>query len=147
MSSEGDDAVIEAKPGLRKYDGETITHVMPQGTYVIGTKYDDGDPGDAWGVGYYLESFQVPGGEIRHRIIGNDGTYLYGPKGFKVVRAGLDPDVGRWLVENCAVLEKSPPGSINLWGMLTDLAFSVRDRAETGSAGIGESESPDSQSP
>lgn len=131
--------MIEAKPDLRKYDGEIITHVMPKGSYVLGTKYDDGDPGDAWGVGYYLESFQMsPDEPVRHRVIGNDGAYLYGPKGFEVIRAGLRPDVGRWLVENAAALEKSPPGSVNLWGMLTDLAFSDRDDAETGGAGNNE---------
>lgn len=133
--------MVEAKPGLRKYDGEIITHVLPQGSYVLGTKYTDGDPGDAWGVGYYLESFQFGTNEIRHRIIGNDGNYLYGPKGFKVIRAGLREDVGRWLVENSAVLEKSPPGSINLWTMLTNLAFGIgesAETAETGAAGMDE---------
>jgi hypothetical protein len=133
--------MVEEKPGLRKYDGEIIEHVMPKGSYVLGTKYSDGDPGDAWGVGYYLESFRLsPDGDQRHRIVGNDGSYLYGPKGFKVIRSGLSPDVGRWLVENAAALERSPPGSVNLWLMLTDLAFSVRDDAATGSAGLPNSD-------
>jgi len=43
--------VIEVKPDLKKYDGEIIDHVMPVGSYVLATKYNDGDPGDAWGVG------------------------------------------------------------------------------------------------
>lgn len=114
------------KPDLRKYDSEVITHVVPPGTYVIGTKYEDGDPGDAWGVGYYLESFTI-NGRTRHRIIGNDGSYLYGPKGFVKIRDGLTSEVGAWLVKHSAALEASPPGTVNLWGMLTDLAFGKRD--------------------
>lgn len=128
--------MVEEKPELRKYDGEIIEHIMPKGTYCLGTKYSDGDPGDAWGVGYYLESFRLEnGGPQRHRLIGNDGSYLYGPKGFVAIRAGLSPEVGHWLVENAAILEWSPPGAINLWLMLTDLAFSIRDDAATGNAG------------
>lgn len=125
--------MVEPKPDLRKYDGEIIEHVFPVGSYVLGTKYSDGDPGDAWGVGYYLESFRLSaGGEQRHRIIDNDGNYLYGPKGFKVIRAGLQSDVGHWLVANADALQRSPPGSINLWLMLTDLAFGVCEDASTG---------------
>lgn len=116
---------VAPKPDLHKYPGEVVSHVLPVGTYVLATKYDDGDPGDAWGVGYYLESFEHPSGKVRHRVIGDDGSYLYGPKGFVRMRAGLTNDVGRWLVENSAVLERSPPGTINLWMMLTELAFGV----------------------
>lgn len=129
--------MVEPRANLKKYDGEIIEHVLPRGTYVLATKYNDGDPGDAWGVGYYLESFYFEGEKerMRHRVIGSDGEYLYGPKGFIKVRAGLTPDVGHWLVENCAVLEHSPPGSINLWTMLTGLAFGMRGDELTGAAG------------
>lgn len=120
------------KPDLTKYPGEIVSHIMPVGTYVLGTKYADGDPGDAWGVGYYLESFEHPSGALRHRVIDNDGNYLYGPKGFVKVRAGIRSDVGRWLVENADALQRSPPGSINLWTMLTDIAFGVDEDAATG---------------
>lgn len=131
--------MAEAKSGLRKFDGEIIEHIMPVGTYVLGTKYNDGDPGDAWGVGYYLESYRIPDDPrrgLRHRVIDNDGNYLYGPKGFAVVRAGLQSDVGRWLVDNADMLQRSPPGTINLWHMLTPLAFGERDDAAPGGAKI-----------
>jgi hypothetical protein len=128
--------MVEAKADLRKYEGELIEHVMPVGSYVLATKYHDGDPGDAWGVGFYLESFRVqPGGPLRHRVIDGDGNYIYGPKGFVVVRAGLLPDVGRWLVENADALQRSPPGSVNLWRMLTPIAFGSAEDATTGGAG------------
>lgn len=117
---------------LRKYEGEIIEHLLPRGTYVLATKYNDGDPGDAWGVGYYLESFRLSfDGPVRHRVIGNDGKYLYGPKGFVKMRAGLQPDVGDWLVDNSEALERSPPGTINLWTMLTDQAFGTGDGLST----------------
>jgi hypothetical protein len=84
-------------------------------------------------VGFYLESFRLaPDGPRRHRIIGNDGQYLYGPKGFIAIKSGLQPDVGRWLVENSSILEGSPPGTVNLWTMLTDLAFETEELATTG---------------
>ena len=120
---------------LTKYDDETIVHVLPKGTYVLATKYDDGDPGDAWGVGFYLESFRFGDGPVRHRVIDSEGKYLYGPKGFVKMRHGLRPDVGRWLVDNADVLQRSPPGSINLWTMLTGIAFGEGDDAATGGAG------------
>lgn len=125
--------MVTPRPDLQKYDGEIISHIMPPGTYVLGTKYTDGDPGDAWGVGYYLETFMVQEkGHIRHRVIDNDGNYLYGPKGFVKVRAGLKSDVGSWLVQNADALQRSPPGSVNLWSMLTDIAFGVDENAATG---------------
>ena len=129
--------MIEIKAGLRKFDGEIVEHVMPVGSYVLGTKYDDGDPGDAWGVGYYLESYRlpdIPTRGLRHRVVDNEGNYLYGPKGFVRIRAGLQSDVGHWLVTNADALQCSPPGSINMWRMLTDLAFSTRGDATTGGA-------------
>lgn len=122
---------MQIKPDLTKYDGETIDHVIPQGTYVLATKYNDGDPGDAWGVGCYLESFKL-GDRQRHRVLDGDGNYLYGPKGFQRMRAGLQSDVGHWLVNNADTLQRSPPGSINLWTMLTDIAFGVEPDAATG---------------
>ena len=116
--------MVEAKTSLVKYDGEVLEHIFPVGSYVIGTKYEDGDPGDAWGVGYYLESFKLPANRLRHRIVGNDGAYLYGPKGFVKIRAGLRPDVCHWLITHAGALKASPPGTVNLWSMLTELAFS-----------------------
>jgi len=92
------------------------------GSYVLGTKFHDGDPGDPWAVGYYMgrgkDSYKN-----RHLIGDKDGNLYYGPKGFIRIRANLKTDVGHWLVENCSILEKSPPGSINLWNMLTEHAF------------------------
>lgn len=100
---------------------------IPKGAYVFATKYDDGDPGDAWAVGYYLGTTESG----RHRVGDDEGTD-YRRGGYRRVRAGLREDVGHWLVANNELLESSPPGMINLWGMLGDTAFedvSGRDTA------------------
>lgn len=100
------------------------------GSYVLATKYDDGDPGDAWAVGYYIgPSKNHP---ERYLVGDKDGNLYYGPNGFRRIRANLNADVGRWLVENCKILESSPPGSINIWTMLTNNAFGDADERETG---------------
>ena len=89
------------------------------GSYVLATKYADGDPGDPWAVGYYIGA--APHG--RH-LIGDRGGNLYrGPTGYRRVRAGLRADVGAWLMANAGILVEAPSGTINLWTMLTDLAF------------------------
>ena len=82
-----------------------------RGDYVFATKYHDGDPGDPWAVGFYDKQE-----DERHFVIRADGS----PIGrYRCVRR-IRPDVGRWLIEVAAkVLEASPPGSVNLWTMLT----------------------------
>lgn len=92
--------------------------MIEAGTYVLATKYHDGDPGDAWAVGYYIG----PTTHDRHHVGGSDGK-PYRHNGYRRVRAGLRADVGEWLLANAKALEKSPPGTINLWTMLTDNVF------------------------
>lgn len=107
---------------------------IAKGSYVFATKYNDGDPGDAWAVGYYIGPAENRPG--RHLVGDKCGKLFYGPKGFIRIRANLNADVGRWLVENSKVLEASPPGSINMWAMLTDMAFGDGDERETGTGVI-----------
>lgn len=95
-------------------DEETIE----KGAYVFATKYDDGDPGDAWAVGYYMG--QTLNG--RH-LVGDGKGVSYRRSGYGRVRAGLRDDAGHWLMANNEILESSPPGMINLWGMLGEMAF------------------------
>lgn len=99
---------------------------LEKGAYVLATKYADGDPGDPWAVGYYLGT--APDG--RHYVGDSEGKSFY-RNGYRKVRAGLDEDVGHWLVTYCKELEKSPPGSVNLWTMLTDQAFNIMPDAPT----------------
>jgi len=85
---------------------------VEKGTYVLATKWTDGDPGDAWAVGFY-------DGEIdgRHFVVDNDDKQIR-ITGYRRVGA-VSKEVGHWLIAVAAdVLEQSPPGSVNLWNML-----------------------------
>jgi len=98
--------------------------VMPAvGDYVLATKYSDGDPGDNWALGFYagpMLEYTPP----RHDVADSEGKSIRG-NGFRYVRR-IRKDVGRWLLTVAAKqLEQSPPGTVNLWTMLTPAAFDV----------------------
>lgn len=98
----------------REPSDESIT----KGEYVLATKWSDGDPGDHWGVGFYdrLENG-------RHYIVDRAGQQIRG-NGFR--RAGrITMDVGIWLLSAAKSLEASPPGTVNLWTMLTERAHGI----------------------
>ncbi len=87
------------------------------GDYVLATKYFDGDPGDHWCLGFY----DCATGD-RHFVLDGEGRQIR-HNGFRRVRK-IRADVGRWLLEVAAKqLEMSPPGTVNLWNMLTESAF------------------------
>jgi hypothetical protein len=91
------------------------------GDYVLATKYEDGDPGDAWALGLYDGVRDDKG---RHYVKDSAGNQLRG-NGFRRV-ARIRKDVGRWLLEVAATqLEHCPPGTVNLWTMLTPRAFDL----------------------
>lgn len=84
------------------------------GDYVLATKYSDGDPGDAWALGFYAGELDMVKDSAGNNIRGN---------GYRRV-ARIRPDVGHWLLNVAAKqLEVSPPGTVNLWTMLTPAAF------------------------
>jgi hypothetical protein len=97
---------------------------LPQiGDYVLATKYSDGDPGDAWALGFYDGVRDEQG---RHYVKDASGKQIRG-NGFRRV-ARIRGDVGRWLLEVAAVqLERSPPGTVNLWTMLAPAAFDLNE--------------------
>jgi hypothetical protein len=107
---------------------------MPdKGDYVLATKFNDGDPGDNWAVGFYDREENG-----RHFVVDSTGSQLR-HSGFR--RAGrITTEYGNWLLGVAAkILEQSPPGTVNLWTMATDRARGVDPHAETSE--------PDSQSP
>lgn len=108
---------------------------LTRGDYVLATKYDDGDPGDPWAVGFYLEPGPPSVDKPRYRVGHADGTIIYGPNGFRRIRSGLREDVGHWLMQNSKALERSPPGTVNLWTMLQPSAFDVAADRPSGGAG------------
>lgn len=92
---------------------EIVEAPLPEiGDYVLATKYADGDPGDAWGVGYY-DGMKY---SDRHMVKDGCGAQIR-HNGFRKV-GKITAEYGSWLMSNAAMLEKSPPGMINLWGML-----------------------------
>lgn len=99
--------------------------VMPAvGDYVLATKYSDGDPGDSWALGFYagqMPEYTPP----RHDVVDSDGKSIRG-NGYRRV-ARIRNDVGAWLLVAAKQLEQSPPGTVNLWTMLTPTAFDVSD--------------------
>lgn len=86
------------------------------GDYVLGTKFTDGDPGDPWAVGIYVDSYDHFG-TIRHRVIHANGELIYGRRGFERV-GRISDEYGEWLLSISKHLEASPPGTVNLWGMM-----------------------------
>ena len=112
-------------PGIVGVDRQVRPAVA--GDYVLATKYGDGDPGDGWALGFYAgqmaEYKYLP---ARHDVVDSDGNSIRG-NGFRRV-ARIRKDVGRWLLTVAAKpLEQSPPGTVNLWTMLTPAAFDVED--------------------
>jgi hypothetical protein len=89
------------------------------GDYVLATKFSDGDPGDPWAVGFYAG---LQFGD-RHRVNDGEGRSIR-PNGYRSV-GRVTPEVGVWLLKNAAVLEASPPGTVNLWQMLTPRARGI----------------------
>ena len=100
------------------------------GDYVLATKYSDGDPGDPWALGFYAGELDM--GNDREQIkvaarylVNNNSGQSIRPNGYRRV-ARIRKDVGAWLLNVAAKqLEQSPPGTVNLWTMLTPFAFDL----------------------
>lgn len=112
-------------PCLQAGEDVNNTNENPEvGDYVLATKFSDGDPGDAWALGLYagqMLEYTPP----RHDVVNSEGKSIR-HNGFRRV-ARVRKDVGAWLLNVAAKqLEKSPPGTVNLWTMLTPAAFDVR---------------------
>lgn len=106
------------------------TDLPEMGDYVLATKYSDGDPGDPWALGFYAGELGVGNDREqikvapRHLVNDSNGSSIR-PGGYRRV-ARIRKDVGAWLLNVAAKqLELSPPGTVNLWTMLTPAAFDV----------------------
>jgi hypothetical protein len=87
------------------------TDTPPIGSYVLATKYSDGDPGDRWAVGLYDGKHGN-----RHMIKDSDGKRIHAGGYRAVIR--IPHEVGCWLLKNAKILESCPPGSVNLLQMV-----------------------------
>jgi len=101
------------------------------GDYVLATKYSDGDPGDAWALGFYAGELDMGNDrceiKVAPRYMVKDGAgNNIRWNGYRRV-ARIRKDVGAWLLNVAAKqLEQSPPGTVNLWTMLTPAAFDAK---------------------
>lgn len=66
------------------------------GDYVLASKYNDGDPGDQWSVGFFYGFLEKVTSD-RYMVIDNDGNQFRG-NGFRRCRK-ISTKRGRWLVE------------------------------------------------
>lgn len=105
--------------------GPVEREVMPAvGDYVLATKWSDGDPGDPWALGFYAGVCTRLQDSPRHMVHDSQGNNIR-PNGYRYVRP-IRKDVGAWLLNVAAKpLEASPPGTVNLWTMLTPFAFDL----------------------
>lgn len=71
---------------------------MNHGDYVLATKYQDGDPGDGYAVGFYDKPLDTVAGATRHLVIDGDGKQFRN-NGFRRVEKITDTE-GRWLIMN-----------------------------------------------
>jgi hypothetical protein len=100
------------------------------GDYVLATKWSDGDPGDPWALGFYAGELDMGNDReqikvARRHLVNNSAGQSIRPNGYRRV-ARIRKDVGAWLLNVAAKqLEQSPPGTVNLWTMLTESAFDV----------------------
>jgi hypothetical protein len=105
---------------------------MKKGDYVLATKYDDGDPGDQYAVGFYhsrLDGY----GQPRHQVTDAYGNQFRG-NGFRRCEVITDAE-GRWLIERFPqftplTLIETDDGDDYLagksvWGWLTEIRATV----------------------
>lgn len=85
------------------------------GDYVLATKYEDGDPGDAWALGFFTGKLPKAGGD-RYMVADAAGNQ-FRANGFRRIKR-ISPEVGAWLLRAAKSLEQAPPGAVNLWNML-----------------------------
>jgi hypothetical protein len=103
-------AVLETEAALREPAPQPQAEpVAPQvGDYVLGTKYNDGDPGDPWAVGIYAG---MKGD--RHVVTHRDGTPIY-RAGFRRVGV-ITPEQGRYLLSVKTSIER---GGKSVWDIV-----------------------------
>lgn len=69
---------------------------MEKGNYVLATKYQDGDPGDQYAVGFFDGMLPKIGGD-RYLVVDNEGNQFRN-NGFRRIEPISDAE-GRWLIE------------------------------------------------
>jgi hypothetical protein len=76
---------------------------MTKGDYVLATKWNDGDPGDPWCVGYFDSEIDC-GSEKRFLVVDAAGAQFY-RNGFRRMQK-ISTARGNWLVAMMPAIEK-----------------------------------------
>ena len=69
---------------------------MKIGTYILATKYSDGDAHDHWAVGFLKGEFKV-GSNIRYDVVDKDGN-LFRHNGFRRIQK-ITAKEGEWIIK------------------------------------------------
>lgn len=85
---------------------------MKHGDYVLGTKFPDGDPCDAWAVGFY-------GGKSGScfLVVDDEGRPMLRKAGFRRVEK-IPYHVGAYIVDHQSAIEDS---GVPLWDLVQEL--------------------------
>lgn len=73
-----------------------------KGTYVVATKYTDGDPGDQFCIGFYDGSYDHYG-QTRYLVVDGEGKQ-FRHNGFRRIKR-ISARRGEWMVKNLAMIE------------------------------------------
>lgn len=85
---------------------------MKKGTYVLATKYDDGDPLDNWAIGFFDRYLEKSTGR-RYMVIDDKGEQFRG-NGFRRAQK-ITAQQGRYLLDRVSEIEQS---NISVWEWL-----------------------------
>lgn len=97
------DEVVDRRPSwIGPWEAKSHP-VLAVGTYVVATKYADGDPGDHFCVGYYKETYDHYG-QSRHIVVDAEGK-SFRANGFRRV-ARVSSARGTWMVEHFRLIER-----------------------------------------
>lgn len=72
--------------------------LLAKGTYVLATKYDDGDPQDQWSIGFYDGVTAPHYDPPRYNVVDNDGKQFRG-NGFRRVEE-ISKERGEWILKH-----------------------------------------------
>lgn len=77
---------------------------LQKGDYVVATKYEDGDPGDAWVVGFFDSMLPKLGGD-RYMVVDSEGKQYRG-NGFRRCEK-ITHEQGVWMLAHQREIEAS----------------------------------------
>ncbi len=87
---------------------------LSKGDYVLATKYNDGDPGDQWAIGFF-DGITAPHYDPPRYNVVNDHDVQFRGNGFRRVEK-ISGERGRWILMHAKDIELS---DMSLWHFAT----------------------------